>query len=144
VDDEDAPQAASMTPVHEIPHSFFGFLFGEAVEIKMILHRHLTPFEPFHELSAESLDGSLGVFIAERDVQLHGAFHQAVEVSHNRLLVIRRGVGGLDAACTRPRGLLLFVRERGNAVHGFEKGLQLLISLLLNDRFRGQFFRLWF
>ena len=75
MDDEDAPQATPITPVHEILHGLFGLLFGEAVEINVILHRQFAPLQPLHKLSAESFDGSLDVFVAESNVQQIGRAH---------------------------------------------------------------------
>ena len=144
MDDEHAPQTASVASVHEILYRCFSLLFGEAVEINMILHRYLPSFQPSHQFSAEAFDGSLDVFIAERDVQLHGALHQAMEVSHGRFLVVRRGVGGLGMAGPGPWSLFLFMGERGNAVHGFEEGLQFPVSFFLNVRFGRGFFGLGF
>lgn len=144
MDDEDAPQTASITSIHEIPYSVFGFLLGKAVEIDVILHRHFTTLQPFHEFSAESLDGPLDVFVAESDVHLHGALHKTLEVGHRRFLIVRRGVGGPDAAGPGPRSFLLFAREPRNAVHGLEESLQFLVPLFSIDRLRRRFFRLGF
>ena len=68
--DEDASQSASMALQQKIADFFFCRLFGQTVEIHIILDREKAAFQLFHQFPAESGDTALDVFIGKGDVHL--------------------------------------------------------------------------
>lgn len=78
--DQHAPESESVTLYEKIPNPYLSLLLSQTMEIHIILDREPAFFEPFQQLSTESVDGALDVFIGKGDVHVSGTAYQICEM----------------------------------------------------------------